>query len=242
VVDSRYVFSAPRPASVAVAGNDAQRFAVHRVYCVAQNYAAHAREMNRDPQRELPAFFSKPADAVVAAAGVVPFPPTTTDFHHEVELVLALGDGGLHLEPEHARAAIWGYCVGLDLTRRDLQRQAKDARGPWDVSKAFDASAPVTSIRTRASIGELRSGRIWLAVNGALRQEADLSDMIWDPSEIIVQLSRYFRLVPGDLVFTGTPAGVGSLVPGDMVAAGVDGLDELEVRVGDRVHPVMHAC
>ena len=198
--------------------------------------------MNADPQRELPAFFSKPADAVIPATGTVPFPPTTTDFHHEVELVLALGDGGLHLEPERAGAAIWGYCVGLDLTRRDLQRRAKDARGPWDVSKAFDASAPVTSIHPRASIGELRSGRIWLAVNGALRQEADLADMIWNPSEIIAQLSRYFRLVPGDLVFTGTPAGVGPLVPGDVVAAGIDGLDELEVRIGDRVQPIGNGC
>jgi fumarylpyruvate hydrolase len=233
VVDTPFAFPPVQATSIAVTGEATLRFAIRRVYCVAQNYTAHAREMNTDPQRELPAFFTKPADAVVSATGTLPFPLATRELHHEVELVLALGDGGSNLDPERARAAVWGYCVGLDLTRRDLQRSAKDARGPWDVSKAFDASAPVTPIRRRSSVGEVCAGRIWLAVNGVLRQEADLSDMIWSPAEIVANLSRYFCLVAGDLVFTGTPAGVGPLVPGDVINAGIAGIDELELRVGD---------
>ena len=224
-----------KPPSVAVAGDTTLHVVVHRVYCVAQNFAAHALEMNTNPQRELPAFFTKPADAVVPATGTLPFPSATSELHHEVELVLVLGGGGSGLDADRAQAAIWGYCIGLDLTRRDLQRRAKEARGPWDVSKAFDASAPVTNIHLRTSVGDLGSGRIWLAVNGTLRQDADVADMIWNPVEIVSQLSRYFRLMPGDLVFTGTPAGVGPLVPGDVITAGIAGLDELEVRVGDRV-------
>ena len=235
MADTPLAFPPLQVTSIAIAGEAALRFAVHRVYCVAQNYAAHAREMNTDPQRELPAFFMKPADAVVSAAGTVPFPLATRELHHEIELVLALGDGGSNLDSERARASIWGYCAGLDLTRRDLQRSAKDARGPWDVSKAFDASAPVTPIRKRSSIGEVASGRIWLAVNGVLRQAADLAEMIWSPVEIVANLSKYFCLSPGDLVFTGTPAGVGPLVPGDVITAGIAGVEEFELRVGTSV-------
>lgn len=234
MVETRFAFPPQEPTTVAVAGSPQVLIPVHRVYCVAQNYAAHAREMNTDPERELPAFFAKPADAVMAAAGTVPFPRATDELHHEVELVLVLGSGGVDLGVKRARDAIWGYGVGLDLTRRDLQRRAKQARGPWDTSKAFDASAPVTKAHPRTAVGELVSGRIWLAVNGSLRQEDDIGQMIWSPAEIVSQLSRYFRLVPGDLVFTGTPAGVGPLLPGDVVTAAIAGVDELELRVGER--------
>lgn len=231
---TRYLFAPPEPPCVAIHGEEAL-VPLHRVYCVAQNYVSHAREMGRDPRRELPTFFLKPADTVVPAQGVIPFPPATAELHHEVELVLLLGGGGQNVSPAAAHALIWGYAVGLDLTRRDLQRRAREARGPWDVAKVFEAAAPVTAIRRSTSVGHPRTGRIWLAVNDVLCQEADLGEMIWSASEVIAELSRLFRLAAGDLVFTGTPAGVGRIVVGDVIQAGVEGVGELQVSLGPGV-------
>ena len=200
------------------------RFPVRRIYCVGQNYAEHAREMGNDPDRQQPFFFSKPADAAVPSGTAIPFPTRTQDLHHEVELVIALGEGGAELEPAEAERLIFGCAVGVDLTRRDLQAVAKKAGRPWDLAKGFDRSAP---------IGPLVPGpvpqdaAITLAVNGTQRQSGRLSDMIWAPAEIVSILSTYVELAPGDLIFTGTPSGVASLNRGDAVTAAVEGLPPL---------------
>ncbi|KAA5804725.1 fumarylacetoacetate hydrolase family protein [Alkalicaulis satelles] len=206
-------FDPPAPVLAPVSGG--QFFPVRRIYCVGRNYADHAREMGADPQREAPFFFSKPRDALVTG-NAAPYPPATNDLHHEVELVLALGRGGADLSLEDAQAAIWGAAVGIDLTRRDLQAQAKKAGRPWDTAKGFDASAPMGVIRPGPAPS---SGPITLNVNGQLRQSGDLADMIWSGPEIIAHLSRLFRLEPGDLIFTGTPAGVAAVSPGDVLEA-----------------------
>lgn len=226
-----YVITAPAAPSVEVAGIQA-RFPVRRVFCVGRNYAAHAREMGSDPDREPPFFFTKPADAVVSASGAVPYPPSTEDLHHEIELVVALGAGGAGLEPEQALALVWGYGVGLDLTRRDLQAAAKSAGRPWDMAKGFDASAPCGALRPVAEVGHPASGRIWLEVNGEVRQQGDLDEMIWPVADVISHLSRFVALAPGDLIYTGTPSGVGALQRGDKLRGGVDGVGEfaLEIR------------
>jgi fumarylpyruvate hydrolase len=212
---------------VAIDGSDL-RFPVHRIYCVGRNYAEHAREMGSDPAREPPFFFMKPADAVVASGIDVPYPPRTQNLHHEIELVVAIGHGGRNIAARSALEHVLGYAVGNDLTRRDLQADAKQAGRPWETAKSFDASAPVTPLRTTADVGHVERGRIWLEVNGVLRQEADIADMIWSVPEIIAELSTYFELRPGDLIYTGTPAGVGALVPGDRVRGGVEGVGTLE--------------
>jgi fumarylpyruvate hydrolase len=204
---------------------------VHRIYCVGRNYAAHVREMGNDPQREPPCFFMKPADAVVANGAPVPYASRTANLHHEVELVIAIGAGGRHITPRAALDHVFGYAVGNDLTRRDLQFAAKDKGLPWDVAKGFDHSAPITAIRTVADTGHLSSGRIWLEVNGHQRQDANLAEMIWSVPEIIVELSTLFELQPGDLIFTGTPAGVGPVQRGDSIVAGIDGLDTLRTTI-----------
>jgi fumarylpyruvate hydrolase len=219
-------FVVPAP-SVAVAGSDA-RFPVHRIYCVGRNYSEHVKEMGGDPAREAPVFFTKPADAVVAAGSDVPYPPRTSNLHHEIELVVAIGRGGHDIPVEGALEHVFGYAVGNDLTRRDLQAQARGKGAPWDTAKAFDASAPITPIRRAEEAGHVSSGRIWLEVNGELRQQADVAQMVWSVPEIVAELSTYFALAPGDLIFTGTPAGVGPLLPGDRVAGGVDGIGTLE--------------
>ena len=206
-------------------------FPVRRVFCVARNYAAHAREMGQDPEREPPFFFSKPADALVANGTPVPYPPRTANLHHEIELVVALGTGGRNIPVENALAHVFGYAVGNDLTRRDLQFEAREQRRPWDVSKGFDGSAPVSALRPATEMGHLERGAIWLEVNGEQRQRADLSEMIWSVPEIITELSTYFELRPGDLVFTGTPEGVGPLQPGDSLVGGVDGLETLRTTI-----------
>jgi len=221
----------PAPAVPVVVGG---AFPVRRIYCVGRNYAAHTREMGGDPARAPPTFFSKPADAVVPGGGAVPYPPATAELHHEIELVVAIGRGGADVPVEAAMGCVFGYAVGLDLTRRDLQRAAKARGGPWDVSKGFDRSAPITPITPRAAWDSHRRGRIWLAVNGALRQDADLAEMIWTVPEIISRLSGLFTLAPGDLIFTGTPAGVGPLAPGDVARGGVEGLPELAVSISGR--------
>jgi len=220
-------FAIPRPAtpSVAVAGSDS-RFPVHRIYCIGLNYADHVREFGRDPDQSPPVFFMKPADAVVGNGAPVPYPPATSDFHYEIELVVAIGRSGREISAERALEHVFGYAAGNDLTRRDLQRAAKGRGEPWDTAKGFDHSAPVAAIRP-ATLGHVSSGRIWLTVNGEKRQESDLSQMIWGVPEIIAALSRLYELAPGDLIFTGTPSGVGAVKPGDRLEGGVAGLEVL---------------
>jgi fumarylpyruvate hydrolase len=216
--------------SVEIAGSDA-RFPVHRIYCVGRNYAKHAREMGMDPDREPPFFFSKPADAIVANGTPVPYPPRTSNLHHEIELVVAIGTGGRDIPLDSALAHVYGYAVGLDLTRRDLQFAARDQGRPWDVSKGFDHSAPVSAIRPAAEMGHPEQGAIWLEVNGEARQRANLSEMIWSVPEILAELSSYYELRPGDLIFTGTPEGVGPVTRGDSLVGGIDGLETLRITI-----------
>jgi fumarylpyruvate hydrolase len=226
----RLVIPKPPLATVAVAGGGA--FPVHRIYCVGRNYAAHAREMGSDPGREPPFFFTKPADAVVADSSPIPFPLATEELHHEIELVVALSMGGVEIAEDRALDLVYGYAVGLDMTRRDLQQQAKDTARPWDAGKAFDRSAPIGEIRRAAEIGHPESGRIWLEVNGELRQESDLSHLIWNVPETIRHLSSLFELAPGDLIMTGTPEGVAAVAPGDRLVGGIDGVGSLRIRYG----------
>jgi fumarylpyruvate hydrolase len=217
-------------ATVEVAGTDA-RFPVHRVYCVGRNYAEHAQEMGMDPEREPPFFFAKPADAIVSNGTPVPYPPRTANLHHEIELVVAIGTGGRDIPVGNALAHVFGYAVGNDLTRRDLQFEAREQSRPWDVAKGFDCSAPVSAIRPVTEVGHPQRGAIWIEVNGESRQRADLSEMIWDVPEIIAELSTYFELRPGDLIFTGTPEGVGPVQRGDSLVGGVDGLETLRTTI-----------
>ncbi|MCY4476787.1 MAG: fumarylacetoacetate hydrolase family protein [Gammaproteobacteria bacterium] len=208
-----------------------RRFPARRIFCVGWNYADHIKEMNR-PDVPQPPVFMKPADALLPDGGEIPFPPRTKDLQHEVELVVALQGGGLNIAADEALGHVYGYGVGIDLTRRDLQSEARKAGDPWEISKSFDYSAPVSTLRRASSIGHPAKGRIWLAVNGVIRQEADLSDMIRKPMELIAQISAYFELKPGDLVFTGTPAGVGQIKPGDHVTAGIDRVGDVHIRMG----------
>jgi fumarylpyruvate hydrolase len=216
--------------SAEVAGTD-ERFPVHRIYCVARNYAKHAREMGMDPDREPPFFFSKPADALVANGTPVPYPSRTSNLHHELELVVAIGTGGRDIELDRALGHVYGYAVGLDLTRRDLQFAAREQGRPWDVAKGFDHSAPMSAIRPAADMGHLEQGAIWLEVNGETRQRANLSEMIWSVPEIVAELSTYYELRPGDLIFTGTPEGVGPVRRGDSLVGGIDGLETLRITI-----------
>lgn len=209
----------------------ALRFPVHRIYCVGRNYAEHAKEMGSDPTREPPFFFCKPADAIIADTLPVPYPPRTQNFHHEVELVLALHRGGKNLTLEAAAGCIYGYGIGIDWTRRDLQNDAKKTGRPWDTGKAFDASATLGPIHLHSVVGKLGSGKIWLSVNGELRQQGDLADLIWNNAEIIAELSTLFELRQGDLIYTGTPAGVAAVVRGDRLEAGIDGLGSIQLAI-----------
>lgn len=208
-----------------------ERFAVRRIYCVGQNYAAHTREMGGDPERTPPFYFSKPADAIVESGATIPFPPRTEDLHHEIELVVALGGAGSRLSVDDASKIVYGYAVGIDLTRRDLQAQAKKAGRPWDTAKGFDNSAPISAIRRVSDIGQVSRGRIWLSVNGETRQDGDLADMIWNVTEALAELSTYFELRPGDLLFTGTPSGVGPVSRGDELHGGIDGVGEISISI-----------
>jgi fumarylpyruvate hydrolase len=227
-----FVFPPPATPSVPVAGATA-RFPVRRIWCVGRNYADHAREMGHDPDAEPPFFFAKPADAVVDGGGQgarIAYPPATSDLHHEAELVVALGAGGVDIDPAAALELIWGYAAGNDLTRRDLQAQAKAARRPWDMSKGFDRSAVVGPI-SRAVPGQPLSGMIRAHVNGQLRQEARLSDMIWQVPMLIAALSRLVTLGAGDLIFTGTPAGIGPIRRGETCTVSIDNLQPATVTV-----------
>jgi fumarylpyruvate hydrolase len=224
-----FVITAPPQPSVAVEGT-ASRFPVRRIFCVGRNYAEHAREMGHDPQAEPPFFFAKPADALVPSGAAIPYPPMTADLHHEAELVAAIGTGGQDIAEADALAHVWGYAAGNDLTRRDLQAEAKAARRPWDMAKGFDRSAVVGALRP-AAMGPMDRGAIRCTVDGALRQSADLSDMIWPLPAIVAALSRLVALAPGDLIFTGTPAGVGPLLRGQTCAVEIDGLQPAILRL-----------
>jgi fumarylpyruvate hydrolase len=229
---TEFIFLPPSIPGVEIAGTR-QRFPVHRIYCVGRNYADHAREMGTDPKVEPPVFFTKPADAIVANGATIPFPPRTDNLHYEVELVVAIGDAGRNISANRGLAHVFGYSVGNDLTRRDLQGAAKKKGLPWDSGKAFDASAPIATIRP-ASLGHVERGKIWLSVNGETRQQSDVGEMIWSVPEIIAELSTLFELKAGDLIYTGTPAGVGPLKPGDRIECGIDGLETLRNTVGTR--------
>jgi len=229
-----YVFAAPGQPVVPVVGST-DLYPVHRVYCVGRNYAEHAREMGHS-EREAPFFFAKPADAVLAVAegtvGRLAYPDRTAALHHEVELVVALGGAARDIGAAQSAATIWGYAVGVDLTRRDRQAEMKKQGRPWEIGKSFDRSAPLSPIRPLRLSGLVERGRIWLDVNGVRRQEDDVGAMIWSVNEIIAHLSGYFDLVPGDLIYTGTPAGVGALEAGDRLRCGVDGVGTLALEIG----------
>lgn len=224
---SAYVLTPPSQVVVPVEG-EAGAFPVRRILCVGRNYAAHRREMGGD-DRDPPFFFAKPADALVPPGGVVPYPPRTANLHHEIELVIALKGGGSEVRVEDALSLVYGYAVGVDLTRRDLQNAAKDKGHPWDASKGFDASAPISAIRRWSGVPP--QGRIAISVNGQLRQDGLVADMIWNVAEIIAEASQLWTLAPGDLIFTGTPEGVGPIVAGDVVAGEIEGVGQLKFTV-----------
>ena len=228
---SDYVISMWDQPSVAVAGGAA--YPVRHIYCVGRNYAEHAREMGTDPEREPPFFFMKGADSIVSSGAQIKYPSRTQDLHHEVELVVAIGASGTDISVSDASDAIFGYAVGVDLTRRDLQQSMKEKGRPWEIGKSFAQAAPVGEIQPAWNIGHPREGKIILSVNGEVRQEADIKDMTWGVDEVIAELSTYYKLEPGDLVFTGTPAGVSALVRGDKVDCAIDGLESLEFSIAN---------
>jgi fumarylpyruvate hydrolase len=225
-----YVIPPPAQASLAIAGSD-QLFPVRRVWCVGRNYLEHIKEMGQDA-REPPFFFSKPSDALVRDGSTLPYPPLTKDLHHEVELVVALKGGGRNLKAATANDLIWGYGVGIDLTRRDLQIASREIKRPWEIGKAFDASAPCGPLVPASTIGHPSKGRITLKCNGTLRQDGDLGQMIWNVPEVIEKLSEMVALEPGDVIFTGTPSGVSATVPGDKLECEVEGVGTLTVTMG----------
>jgi fumarylpyruvate hydrolase len=219
----------PQPAAPVAGGG---LFPVRRIFCVGQNYAAHAREMGGDPTREPPFFFTKPADAIVTGGADAAYPPKTQNLHHEIELVVAIGRGGESIPVAEAESHIYGYAAGLDLTRRDLQAWARENKKPWDMAKGFDRSAPLGLIAPAASVGHPAKGRISLLVNGELRQDGDLADMIWSVPEVISALSAYVALAPGDLIFTGTPSGVGPVLRGEALQGEIEGVGTVIARIG----------
>ncbi len=223
-----FVIRAPAVVSVPVAGGG--RFPVRRIFCVGRNYAEHAREMGADPDRELPFFFCKPADALVTGGADMPYPTMTSNLHHEMELVAAIGRGGADIPESDALAHVWGYAAGLDMTRRDLQNQAKKEGKPWDMGKGFDHSAPIGDLVPAAKVDPTK-GRIELKVNGQVRQASDLSKLIWSVAETVSYLSKLVRLEPGDLIFTGTPEGVAAVVRGDVLEGVVEGVGSVRTRI-----------
>lgn len=225
-----YAFAAPPV--VALASTSTKPFPVRRIFCVGQNYSEHAREMGSNPEVDPPFFFTKPADAIVPNGASVPYPPGTNDFQHEVELVVAFSGGGSNIAADKVEDLIFGYAVGLDMTRRDIQAAAKKKGRPWDMSKAFDFSAPCAAITPKAETGMLAKGAIACKVNGKIRQAADLGDMTWKVPQIVQFLSALVEIRPGDLIFTGTPAGVGPVVKGDVIEATIEGLEPLTIRIG----------
>ena len=229
-----FVFQPEAPVALAVAGSTDQ-FAVRRVYCVGRNYAAHAREMGFDPDREPPFFFCKPDNAIVPVAYgetlELPYPAQTQNYHSEAELVAVIGKAGSDIAGEDALSHVWGYAVGLDMTRRDLQMKMREMGRPWEIGKAFDLSAPVGPVHPASVAGHFENAGLWLTVNGETKQKSDVSHLIWSVAETVSYLSKFFRLEPGDVIFTGTPEGVGAVKTGDTMVTGVEGLGELKVRV-----------
>lgn len=225
---AKYVIDIGPVPSIPVAGSDL-RFAVGRIYCVGRNYAEHAREMGHDPNREPPFFFMKAANSIVPNHASLAYPVGTKDVHHEIELVVAIGKGGKSIPVEKALEHVWGYGVGLDMTRRDLQGEAKKSGRPWEMGKSFDESAPCTALRPASDIGHPAKGAIWVKVNGQMKQQGDLSQQIWNVQEQIAYLSNLVTLQAGDLIFTGTPAGVGPVHPGDKLEGHVDGVGDLTI-------------
>ncbi|MBL8598462.1 MAG: fumarylacetoacetate hydrolase family protein [Devosia sp.] len=219
-----YVIDPPAQPVVPVAGDDAGFFPVRRIFCVGRNYAEHAREMGHDPSREPPFFFTKPADALVISGADTPYPPATRDLHHEIELVVAIGREATGIDAGAALDHVWGYAAGIDLTRRDLQGEAKKLGRPWDMAKGFDASAPIGDLSPASRIGHPAAGRIELSVNGFSRQLGDISGMIWSVPDAIAYLSGFVTLMPGDLIFTGTPSGVAAVNRGDRLEGTIDGV------------------
>ena len=223
-----YVIDIATP-SLSVEGSDA-RFPVGRIYCVGRNYADHAREMGHDPDREPPFFFMKAANSVVESGATIAYPVGTKDVHHEIEMVVAISKGGKNIPVEKALEHVWGYAVGLDMTRRDIQGEAKKMGRPWEMGKSFDESAPISALRPASKIGHPAKGAIWLKVNGQVKQQGDLAMQIWSVPEQINYLSNLITLQPGDLIFSGTPAGVGPVKAGDKLEGHVDGVGELIVN------------
>jgi fumarylpyruvate hydrolase len=229
----KYVVPPAPVHTLAIAGSE-ERFPVNRIFCVGRNYAAHAREMGRDPDREKPFFFMKPANATVSVESgeaTIPYPAKTANFHHEIELVVAIGKGGANIPVEQALDYVYGYAVGLDMTRRDIQLEARDKGRPWEFGKSFAQSAPIGPIHTAAEVGHLQEGPITVTVNGAPRQSSDISKLIWSVAESIAYLSEYETLEPGDIIMTGTPEGVNAVVSGDVMQGSVAGLTPIAVRV-----------
>ena len=222
---------APAPISSLPIAGETARFPIRRIFCVGRNYAAHAREMGHDPDREPPFFFSKPADSVVDSGVAVPYPPQTQDFHYEAELVVAIGKAGVSIPVASALDHVFGYAIGNDLTRRDLQSKAKSMGRPWDLAKGFDRSAVIGPIHRAASLGDLTPSRISLWVNDVLRQDSTLDQMIWPVADVIAFLSASIELAPGDLIMTGTPEGVGALVPGDICEISIEGLGRITTQI-----------
>ena len=229
-MSTSFVIPAPVIPSLPVVG-DSKRFPVNRIYCVGRNYADHAREMGHDPDREPPFFFMKPATAIVTDGQAMAYPALSKDVHHELEMVVALGKGGTNIPVDQALDHVWGYGLGLDMTRRDLQGEAKKMGRPWDTGKAFDQSAPCSALVPVSQCGHLSKGRIYLTVNGQVKQDGDLAMMIWNVPETIAYLSTLFTLMPGDLIFSGTPAGVAAVQRGDVLEGHVEGLPVLHTKI-----------
>lgn len=228
-----YVFEPAAQATVAVDGTE-DRLPVRRIFCVGRNYAAHAREMGKDPDRDPPFFFTKPADAVVDTDVTIAYPAQTSNFHYEAELIAVIGTGGRDIAEADSLSHVWGYAIGNDLTRRDLQLKAREQGRPWDWGKAFDRSAIIGPVHPVAKVGHLGTGAISLSVNGETKQDADLADLIWSVPEIISILSHSIELRPGDLIMTGTPAGVGPLVEGDTCTVSIEGLGVINTKIGPK--------
>jgi fumarylpyruvate hydrolase len=207
-------------------------YPVHRIFCVGRNYAEHAAEMGVEVDREAPFYFLKDAQALVPSGATIAYPPGTENFHYEMELVLAIGTPVFRASPEAAAAAIWGYGCGLDMTRRDLQLAARAKQRPWDLGKNVEQSAVMSALVPAAEVGAIGPQRIWLSVNDVVKQDAHLSDLVWSTVELVAHLSRFYHLAPGDLIYTGTPAGVGAVAPGDVIRGGIDGLPPIELTVG----------
>lgn len=230
------VVPAPPKVTLPVNGQDG-RFPVRRIICAGANYAAHLREMGGEPGKDLPFFFFKPTDAIVPSGSTIPYPSQTENFQYEVELVVAIGKRGFNVPAEAAADLIYGYAVGIDMTRRDLQRKLAGAHFPWEFGKSFDHSAPCSTVHPVSETGILTDARIWLAVNGETKQDSNLNDLIWSVPQLLAHVSEMFVLEPGDLLYTGTPAGVGPVVAGDIMTAGIAGLTDIEITVGPPLAP-----